>query len=221
MGLPESSLPATPPPCAPRREAAASRRRSGELLRKSELFVPQMNLFARPSTGSIVIAPGAFGGASWSPVAYSAQSSLAYVAAVHLPMKYSAVSSHSADGAPVEYTEAIPDDASTRWGRSARSTRRPDRSAGSRKPRSRSWAACSARAGGLAFTGEGSGRFDAFDADSGQELWSYTCDAGVNAPPITYRVGTTQYVAVAAGGNALFGYRSGDSLIAFALPNSP
>jgi glucose dehydrogenase len=39
----------------------------------------------------------------------------------------------------------------------------------------------------------------------------------VNAPPITYRVAGKQYVAVAAGGNALFGYKRGDSLMSFAL----
>jgi glucose dehydrogenase len=74
-----------------------------------------------------------------------------------------------------------------------------------------------ATAGGLAFTGEGSGAFDAFDAQSGKQLWTYACGAGVNAPPIAYSVGGTQYVAVAAGGNALFGYAKGDAIIAFAL----
>jgi glucose dehydrogenase len=41
---------------------------------------------------------------------------------------------------------------------------------------------------------------------------------GVNAPPVSYRVGGRQYVAVAAGGNALFGFATGDAIVAFALP---
>jgi glucose dehydrogenase len=41
----------------------------------------------------------------------------------------------------------------------------------------------------------------------------------VNAPPISYEVGGKQYVAVAAGGNAIFGFRQGESLIVFALPD--
>jgi glucose dehydrogenase len=35
---------------------------------------------------------------------------------------------------------------------------------------------------------------------------------------VTYEVAGRQYVAVAAGGNALFGFTQGDYVIAFALP---
>ena len=64
----------------------------------------------------------------------------------------------------------------------------------------------------------GDGKFDAFDAASGKELWHFACGAGVNAPPITYSVDGKQYVAVAAGGSAIWGYPQGDALIVFALP---
>jgi alcohol dehydrogenase (cytochrome c) len=60
------------------------------------------------------------------------------------------------------------------------------------------------------------GRFAAFDAASGHERWSYQCAAGVNAPPVAYSVGDTSYVAVAVGGNALFGF-TGDIVMAFGL----
>ena len=58
-----------------------------------------------------------------------------------------------------------------------------------------------------------------FDAGSGRRLWAYQCEAGVNAPPVSYRVGGRQYVAVAAGGNALFGFKQGDVVMAFGLPD--
>ncbi|GAC1545609.1 MAG: hypothetical protein NVS2B17_28080 [Candidatus Velthaea sp.] len=45
------------------------------------------------------------------------------------------------------------------------------------------------------------------------------CSAGVNAPPIAYEVDGTEYIAVAAGGNALFGFPQGDALVVFALPH--
>jgi glucose dehydrogenase len=35
---------------------------------------------------------------------------------------------------------------------------------------------------------------------------------------VTYELDGRQYVAVAAGGNALFGFRQGDSVVVFALP---
>jgi glucose dehydrogenase len=68
------------------------------------------------------------------------------------------------------------------------------------------------------FVGESSGRFSAFGSVDGKPLWSDPVDAGVNAPPVTYAVGGRQFVAVAAGGNALFGFKTGDELIAYALP---
>ena len=74
-----------------------------------------------------------------------------------------------------------------------------------------------ATAGGLVFTGEGNGAFDAFDAKSGKLLWHFNCGAGVNAPPITYAVDGKQYVAVAAGGSAIWGYPQGDALVVFGV----
>ena len=58
------------------------------------------------------------------------------------------------------------------------------------------------------------------DADSGAELWHDTLDAGVNAPPISYAIDGVQYVAVAAGGNQIFGFRQGDFLRVYALPSA-
>jgi glucose dehydrogenase len=76
-----------------------------------------------------------------------------------------------------------------------------------------------ATAGGLVFTGEGGGDFAAFDSSNGNRLWSFNCGAGVNAPPVTYAIGGKQYVAVAAGGSQIWGYRQGDAVIAFGLPD--
>ena len=74
-----------------------------------------------------------------------------------------------------------------------------------------------ATAGGLVFTGEGKGDLSAFDAKSGERLWGFNCGAGVNAPPVSYAVDGQQYVAVAAGGNSLFGYRQGGAIVVFGL----
>jgi glucose dehydrogenase len=75
-----------------------------------------------------------------------------------------------------------------------------------------------ATAGGLVFSGAGEGRFAAFASGTGKELWSWQGDAGVNAPPVSYSVGGRQYVAVAVGGNALFGFKQGDAVVTFSLP---
>jgi quinoprotein glucose dehydrogenase len=63
------------------------------------------------------------------------------------------------------------------------------------------------------------GRFRAFDARNGQELWSEKLDAPAHSIPSTYmgRDGK-QYVAVAAGGGGFLNSPTADSVIAFTLP---
>jgi glucose dehydrogenase len=75
-------------------------------------------------------------------------------------------------------------------------------------------------AGGLLFTGEGNGNFNAFDAHDGKLLWQDKNDYGVNAPPITYQIDNEQYIGVAAGGSSIFGYKQGDSLRVYKLKNN-
>jgi quinohemoprotein ethanol dehydrogenase len=56
-----------------------------------------------------------------------------------------------------------------------------------------------ATAGNLVFQGNGGGSFQAFNAQTGDKLWSFAAQTGVVAGPISYKVGKTQYVAVMAG----------------------
>ena len=74
-----------------------------------------------------------------------------------------------------------------------------------------------ATAGGLVFTGEGNGRFRAYDARNGRVLWTFNAGAGVNAPPSSYTVAGKQYIVVAAGGNVQLDYKRGNNIIAFTL----
>ena len=74
-----------------------------------------------------------------------------------------------------------------------------------------------ATAGGLVFYGEANGNFNAFDAETGEVLWQFQTGAGVNAPPITYEIDGTQYIAVASGGNFQLNFPRGDSFWVFSL----
>lgn len=62
-----------------------------------------------------------------------------------------------------------------------------------------------ATAGDLVFQGQIDGRFRAYDAETGNPLWSFAAQAPVIAPPITFRSKGVQYVTVIAG----FGTGSG------------
>jgi glucose dehydrogenase len=134
-------------------------------------------------------------------------------------MTYLERSATATDGSTVVYTEATPDDASPRWGTLSAVDTQTGLVRWQQKTTQPLVGGVLATGGGLTFTGEGNGAFDAFDAGTGQQLWTYACGAGVNAPPISYSVEGTQFVAVAAGGNALFGYPKGDAIMAFALPD--
>ncbi|HUO62778.1 MAG TPA: pyrroloquinoline quinone-dependent dehydrogenase [Terriglobales bacterium] len=74
-------------------------------------------------------------------------------------------------------------------------------------------------AGGLVFIGATrDNHLRAFDIETGRLLWKALLPAGAQATPMTYEVGGTQYVLIAAGGHGKLGAILGDYVMAFALP---
>jgi glucose dehydrogenase len=79
-------------------------------------------------------------------------------------------------------------------------------------------------AGGLVFIAATSDhRFRAFDADTGEELWSARLPASGFAAPATYLATRTgkQFVVVAAGGGNKYDRTFTGKIVAFALPSPP
>ncbi len=73
--------------------------------------------------------------------------------------------------------------------------------------------------GGLIFVGGSKDeKFHAFDKATGKLLWEVTLPFGGYATPSTYRVNGRQYVVIGAGGGGKLRTKSGDTYIAFALP---
>ena len=68
-------------------------------------------------------------------------------------------------------------------------------------------------AGNLVFQGTADGRFVAYAADTGETVWERQIDIGIVAPPVTYSIGSEQFVAVLAGwgGAGTFGFDAGVS----------
>ena len=76
-----------------------------------------------------------------------------------------------------------------------------------------------ATAGGVIFVaGTADEKIRAFEKHSGRVLWEHDLPAGGYATPSVYMVDGRQYVAIAAGGSGKNATKSGDSIIAFALP---
>jgi len=61
------------------------------------------------------------------------------------------------------------------------------------------WGGVMTTAGGLVFYGTPEGFLNAVDAKTGKELWKFQTGSGVVAPPVTWKEGDTQYVAVVSG----------------------
>ena len=50
-------------------------------------------------------------------------------------------------------------------------------------------------AGGLTFTGEGNGNFNAYDSKTGKLLWQFNAGAGCNSAPMSFELGGEQFIA--------------------------
>lgn len=73
--------------------------------------------------------------------------------------------------------------------------------------------------GGLIFLGATADDYlRAVDENTGKVLWKARLPAGGQANPMSYAVNGKQYVVIAAGGHSGLGTRTGDSVVAYALP---
>jgi len=68
-------------------------------------------------------------------------------------------------------------------------------------------------AGILFFTGTEDSKAYAFDADTGQELWSYEMDAAGSAPPIIFNHNKKQYVSFLSTGGRFHNFKKKSSTI--------
>ena len=69
-------------------------------------------------------------------------------------------------------------------------------------------------AGGIVFSGQLTGEFEAFDADSGNKLWQFQTGSGIEGQPVTWQQDGVQYVAVASGYGGVYSLFSGDERLA-------
>ena len=146
-----------------------------------------------------ISAPGTGGGANYSPISYSPQTGLLYVAAIDQPANVGA-------RPPRGYFSAFdPTTGELVWQRTFEGFGQ---------------AGSVVTAGGVVFVGSGSnvaGYFYAYDAKTGEPLWKFNTGSGIFSSPAVYMVNGEEFVAVASGGGDR-GRRGGDLILSFALP---
>ena len=192
-------------------------RKDCSLIRFSEAMVPQENMWVLPTKEGARMLPGANGGVEWSPIATDPGQELAYAINLHQPMHYRVESSPYPNGKlwlggaftaiPGEKQSGNITAVNYNTGKIKWQVKTPEPMIGG----------ILATAGGLVFTGEGNGKFAAYNSSDGKELWSFRAGAGVNAPPSSYTVGGKQYIVVGAGGNVQVNFKRGNNIIAFTL----
>ncbi|MGZ3506326.1 MAG: outer membrane protein assembly factor BamB family protein [Vulcanimicrobiaceae bacterium] len=190
-------------------------RETGKLIRKSDNFVPQENMFAQPTAQGVRMLPGANGGDEWSPISYDPTLHYAFIPALHQPMNYSTKPQQWEKGSlwlgsafvgiPTEKQYGLMNAVDVNTGKVAWQYKTAQPLIGGSL----------STGGGLTFTGEGNGMFDAFDSKTGKLLWQFQCGAGVNSAPMAYEMDGEEYIAVASGGSFQLSYPYGDSLYVF------
>lgn len=195
-------------------------RETGELITRSENFVPHENMFAQPTPEGTRMLPGANGGTEWSPAAYSPQTQNMYVVALHQPMHYTVKSAPYAKGKLWLGGAFTAIEGEEQWGNVSAINVNTGKITWQKQTDMPMISGALATAGGLVFAGEGNGLFKAYDAESGDVLWQFQCGAGVNSAPMTFEQDGEQFVVVASGGNAQLNTPLGNAVVVFGLPRA-
>ena len=192
-------------------------RKDCSLIRFSEPMVSQEGMWTLPTAQGARMLPGANGGVEWSVMAVNPELGLTYAVNLHQPMTYQVTSSPYPGGKLWlgGAFKVIPTEES--FGNVTAVDYNTGKIAWQKKTPLPMMGGALTTAGGLMFTGEGDGWFRAYDAKTGDVLWSFFASAGVNAPAASYSVDGKQYVVVGAGGNTQIDFKRGNNIIAFTV----
>jgi PQQ-dependent dehydrogenase (methanol/ethanol family) len=197
---------------------------TGAYIRKSEIFVPQQNMWIAPTETPVTVTPAASGGNEWSPISIDKKRKLGFVGAMHLPVEYTREKDVGVSEHLGRMTKAT--DLGGSWKYDMKSTKgyfsAIDLTTGKIKWQHESplpyIGGVLSTSTGLVFQGESDGNLTALDSDTGEVLWQFNTGAGVNAPPIGFTLDGEEFIAVAAGGTSLWGSPKGNSIFVFGLP---
>jgi hypothetical protein len=164
-------------------------RANGKLLFRSDEVAPHQNTYAAGSPTGITVAPGTGGAVSVSPVSYDPVSGVVYVASRHAPSVQTLVKVPNVPGGPaLSKLVSKPVPASETWGTlTALDLANGGRVLWQVKTPEPLVGGTLATAGGLVFTGEANGHFNAYDAATGKALWTHQTGVNVSAPPMSLR----------------------------------
>ena len=169
----------------------------------------------------ITLKPSAFGGANWPPSAYSPETEYFYVIGTdgYIALSRQDEEAYEEGGMWMGSIFVPVTDAPVRGTITAMDVK-TNTVAWQVVWDANAYSGVLATAGDLIFVGHNDGRLIAFNAITGDVVWSYKMDAGANAPSVTYEIDGEQYLSIFAAGNSLAGSVHGDNFYTFKLNGS-
>lgn len=166
--------------------------------------------------------PGPLGGHNWHPMAFNPDLNLAYIPAQEIPQAYGRDPSHEDKpgnwNTGVDFSAGVPAVAGPEVRKFLRSTLKGRLIAWDpikQEPRwkvehNNAWnGGVLSTAGGLVFQGQLEGEFAAYDAATGDKLWSADVKSGAASGPGTYSIEGEQYVTITTGWGSAYGLSAG------------
>ena len=177
---------------------------------------------ARSNDPAFIQSPGPLGAHNWHPMAFNPDLNLAYIPAQEIPRAYVGNASGNtgrlnwntgfdfAAGTPVEFPPGTI--------KALRSTLKGRLLAWDPIAQEARWTVehenawnggVLSTAGGLVFQGKLTGEFAAYDAASGEKLWTYDLKSGGASGPGTFEIDGEQYVTITTGWGSAYGLAAG------------
>jgi alcohol dehydrogenase (cytochrome c) len=176
-------------------------------------------MFTPPSTEHMLIyRPGPQGGNNWEPTSYNPETQMFYVCAADQTVGVLAADLEFVEGKSFAGIGAI---AGLGYNQSSGTLTAIDATDGSvawqKKWPDACYSGTVTTAGNLVFVGRNAGELQAYDARTGDQLWSFQTGAGANDTVSVFEQDGKQYVAFLSAGNSLMASAHGDSLWLFSL----
>ena len=162
---------------------------TGKLVRRSDAFVPQENMFALPSAKARGCCRAPTAASEWSPIAIDPTLGYAFVAALHQPMHYKVHTAPWEKGRLWLGSAFVAIPGEEQYGLFSAVDLKTGKIAWQNKVPQPMMGGALATAGGLTFTGEGNGNFNAYNSKTGKLLWQFNAGAGCNSAPMTFTHG--------------------------------
>ncbi len=166
--------------------------------------------------------PGPLGGHNWHPMAFNPDEGLAYIPAQEIPQAYAEDAQFTARpvgwNTGIDFSAGVPPIAPPEVAKFLRASLKGRLIAWDPVARAPRWTVehenawnggVLSTAGGLVFQGKLNGEFVAYDAATGEKLWSHNLKSGGASGPGTFMIDGEQYVTITTGWGSAFALAAG------------